>query len=211
MLADPAVHLDEYHVGHWIMFVRSLLHRSPSNLAEYQSTGVKVWRETLKKMEARYDELRQDTDPPSHAEYVASLPPMHGAARVLESLPTTLASNYVLQELSKAPWLLFNVPNSSPSLLLSDAPIVRTNGFHTENGHIAMPLSPRRFLLIARDRKVAESIDRTPIRQLVKSLNRSVVEQARHFVAATDLRQISFISKHFNPPASSGEPHEVAG
>ena len=148
-------------------------------------------------MEPRYADLRTDTDPATHAEYVATLTEKHGAGRTLESLPGILASPGVMSELAKAEWLIFDVPDNAPSLLLSDAPIVRTNGFHSTNGHMAMPLSPHRFLLIARSKSVARNIDSVPIRQLAKSMNRGVVDQARHFVVASDLRQQGFIAKHF--------------
>lgn len=197
LLAATMVNLDEFDVGHWAMFMRSLLHRSPTRLREYRESGMRIWWETIRKAADRYDDLRAAGDPETHAEYLATRTEAEGAAAVFENIPQLLAGERVLAAFAKAPWLKYDVPASSPPLLLSDAPIVMTNGFDTPGGHIAMPLSPTRFMVISRDDKTAMSIDRVPVKLLAKGLNDGTVRQARHFVAATDTSQLRFISNRF--------------
>jgi hypothetical protein len=198
LLATPVVELNDFDVGHWSMFMRSLLHRSPTRLAEYRKSGIKIWWETLRKVADRYDAMRSADDPPTHAEYLASRTEVEGAAAVIENIPQLLATPTVLAAFARAPWARYDVPESCPSLLLSDSPIVMTNGFDVPGGHIAMPLSPTRFIVISRDQKTALEIDRVPVKLLAKGLNDAVARQARHFVAAVDTSQRRFISNRFS-------------
>jgi hypothetical protein len=206
LLSTPIKYLNDLDVGHWSMFIRSLMLRSPENLASYQGRGLTVWRGVVRGAADKYMDVRTDDDPPTHAEYVATRTITEGRAHVLETLPHLLASSGVLERLARAPWQRYDVPPSAPALLLSDAPIVRTNGFDIPDGHIAMPLSPRRFLLIARDADTAARLDRIPVKVMVKGLNRSVVSQARRFVVAHDLSQARFIEKHFATGANASRP-----
>ena len=199
LLANPIVDLDEHDVGHWAMFVRSLLHRSPSLLAEYRDSGTKIWWDIVRNSADRYQDLRSKDDPTTHQEYVAQRTDTEGAAAVINNMPQLLAISGVLAAFARAPWIRYDVPNTAPSLLLSDSPIVMTNGFDVPGGHIAMPLSPSRFMVLARDRQTALEIDSVPVRLLAKGLNDGVVRQARHFVAATSISQARFIGNRFIP------------
>jgi len=197
LLATPSANLDELDVGHWSMFMRSLLHRSPTRLDEYRKSGIAIWWEIVRNAADRYNEMRSAADPLTHAEYLASRTETEGAAAVIENMPHLLAGHRVLAAFARAPWASYDVPASCPSLLLSDAPIVMTNGFDVPGGHIAMPVSPTRFIVISRDSKTALDIDRVPVKLLAKGLNDGVVRQARHFVAAIDTSQKRFIDNRF--------------
>lgn len=188
-------------VATWVMFVLSLLNRTPRALQAMKSYGVSVTSEILTEAADRYSELRGRTDPETLDEFLATRLHVTSDRTILLNFPRLLTSERILEVTGKAPWGIFTVPRSQPSLLLSDAPVARTNGFHTENGHIALPLSPRRLMIIVRDSATARLMQGAPIGNLVRAMNRETVTRAREFVVADSPGQARFIRRYFGAAA----------
>lgn len=197
MLTPTVTTLDPAATLGWVTFIQSLFHRSPENMRVTKLAGKEVWRATLPEFRDAYTAIRAADDPLTFEEYVEKRDPIEAEQSLLWSLPRLIMNDTVGQHLQSIPWVQFHVPPDEPELLLSDDPMMRTNGIKTPNGHIAMPLSPRRLLVIASERSTIKSIDDVPIRQLVKDMNKWTVASARHFVVASDTRQAPFIKKHF--------------
>ena len=94
-------------------------------------------------------------------------------------------------------WRVYTFPSSEREFLLSDNPVVQSDGIEREDGHIAMPLTPRKLLVMTRHVAYQDTIAHIRPADLVRQVNTWVVESARHFVVASDLSQKRFIENHF--------------
>lgn len=183
--------------GTWVMFLLSLLNRTPQALAAMKQFGEITVRNILGDNAERYPELRAPTDPETLEGFLATRVEATAARTTLRNFPNLLFSENISRVMADAPWGIFSVPKGQPSLLLSDSPVARTNGFLTTNGHIALPLSPRRLMIIVRDNDTARLLEGVPMRDLVRNMNRETVTRAREFVVADSPGQATFIQRHF--------------
>lgn len=183
--------------GVWLAFVLSLLNRTPQALAAMKRFGEVTVRDILTENADRYGELRAVSDPDTLDEFLSTRLKPTSERTTLWNFPNLLASENIMRVMGKAPWGMFTVPPNQPSLLLSDSPVARTNGFLTENGHVAFPLSPRRLMIMVRDQDTARLFDGLPMRDLVRTMNRKTVTRAREFVVADGPEQAKFICRHF--------------
>ena len=115
----------------------------------------------------------------------------------MTALPRIAINTKIAGFLHRLHWLIMDVPEGRYDLLLSDDPLARTNGLATPQGHLAMPLSPRRMLIGAYDAEFARHLRVANPRDLLKGMNDWTVQSARHFVCARDRGSELYIRKHF--------------
>jgi len=192
LIASPMVKLTGTELSAWSTFILSLLHRSPGHLSATKKAGVIFWKQALQ-------EIRNDgrASPAVIDEYLRLSGPHEGEKAILRNLPALISNPKIGQFLNSCKWAVIEAPQGEIALLLSDDPLVRTNGLRTPEGHIAMPLSPRHLLIAAWKLETVQRIRALPIQQVIKMMNAWTVRSARHFVIAPDLRQQPFIEKHF--------------
>lgn len=182
----------------WIQFMLSLFYRSPAYLEGYIGAGREQLQHVLGIIsEADYQEKRAATDPETLAEYVAGISDDEAAYRTMRLLPYSVTRNNILEAFGRLNWIRVQTPSHCPDILLSDDPLMRSNGLHTYGGYVATPLGPRQLLIGTHEREMAESIAAADPVKLVRDANTWIVEGARHFVAARDQRQTRFIANRF--------------
>lgn len=181
----------------WSNFIVSLFHRAPEHLEATKAAGSRIWRNPKPSFEKQYQDMRSPTDPTEYSEYIARRSDHAIETDVLRNLPYLIMNKNISEHLVKCHWVKFPVPDNEIELVLSDDPLLRTNGIMVPGGHFAMPLSPRQLLIIAPERSTIKNIDRVPIKHLVKEMNSWSVQSARKIVVASNLDQMKFISKHF--------------
>lgn len=197
MNATPPQHLSPDETTAWSIFMRALMHRTPEYMVETKRSGARIFANIREGLRERYPSLRSETDPVSFDEWAGRRTPEETERSILLGLPGVLVSERVVSFLNECHWVHFNIPMGERSLLLSDNPLARTDGLKIPGGHMAMPVSPRRLLIVARERETVTRIDRTSLSQIVRNMNRWTVQSAQHFVVATDRSQEPFIRKHF--------------
>lgn len=157
----PIVPLTAVETSAWSVFMLSLLHRTPECLQATKDAARRMWTEVLENVRDQYSDLRSDTDPASFEEYVSSREPAAAEQSLLWGLPELIANPRIGQFVNDMHWAARDIPFNQPELLLSDNALARTNGIRVPGGHLAMPLSPRRLLLIAWERDFAERLKRS--------------------------------------------------
>jgi len=204
MLANPPARLQQIEVNDWGHFLLSLLHRTPTFMQETKKYGIEMWRQVLDDAAEGRSVLPASWEPSKIKDYRAAATDADGEASVMRALPMLIANTRMIAHLQGLHWAYYDAPLSGPDLLLSDNPVLMTNGIDVPGGHLAMPLSPRRFIVLARERETIEVLNRASPRQLVKGVNRHTVRSANEFVVAADLAQAPFVRKHFGAePAQS--------
>jgi hypothetical protein len=188
----------------WTLFIMSIFHRTPAYLTAVKAGGERLHAETMRRLREEYATLRQPHDPQTFEEYEAAEGGSSAELTTLRVLPNLIGNRTVIDAMMRLQWMFVDVPEECHDLLLSDDPVARSNGLKKKDGHVAMPLAPRRLLIGAWDREFTHQLLNTPPKELVKGMNTWAVESARHFVAATDLRQERFIRNHFGRDPKPG-------
>ncbi len=197
MVQSPVVGLSDAEMSAWSIFVRTLFHRSPSGFKSTQFHSIRIWEETVREIGPRYAQMKGPDDPETIDEYIRE--GMNGAAydQVLEHFPDTMMSSRVGQFLNNLHHAYLTTSPPANTFLISDGVPIRTNGLATDGAHYAIPLSPRRLLVAAHQKKTLRDISAMTTKDLVTQVNRWIVEKAENFVAATDKRQERFIRNRF--------------
>lgn len=196
--------LSARELSHWSVFILSLLHRTPENLAASKAGGSKIWHNNAEHVRERYEDLRGPNDPLTYQEYVAGQDEREPERSLLRILPRIVLNETLGRILNGLYWQVYQLTDQVPDLLLSDDPVARTGGLKRHNGHMAMPLSPRRLLVGTWDAAFHHELRRMPAKDLAKGMNAWCVEGARHFVAAKDRSQARFIENRFGSNLRSG-------
>lgn len=186
-----------FEANSWTNFILSMLLRTPDalHLAREQSIALLDELENLCKED--YNETRTPNLPLSYEEYIESLTDEVKAADFMRYLPRLIANQEIGDFIIRGVWRAFELPEGAHDLLLSDDPMIRSDG----NGfgvHLAMPLSPRIFLIMVPDMEIIQKFSRLDdIPGIARQINISTVESARRFVIARDRSQSRFIENRF--------------
>jgi hypothetical protein len=106
-----------------------------------------------------------------------------------EAFPSMLTSEFALRELLSMNWTICTLHPPTPYLLTSDRPIIMTNGLMHDQGHIALPISPRSFFLAYRSEDFYRAVSARSEQELAETVNNHVAKQAINFVYTFDESQ----------------------
>ena len=180
----------------WTFFMISLLMRTPKALETTKIKGRQIGRLGLSDQTHNKSLPSSITEEQLH-EYIKGLTDHELDSSTMRLLPDFVKNERISNFIFNMQWIVIDIKESSHSLLISDEPLARTNGIANPNGHLAIPLSPRRLLLAAWHPSTLKQIISERPSKLVKAMNRWTVESARHFVVSTDRKQETFIRKWF--------------
>ncbi len=196
--------LEPDELSAWALLIRSLMHRTPENLRSTKAALGRIEEHLAAEIRENYEELRGPADPPTFAAYQATLHRHEQERTALRLLPDVIMNRRIGTFMINMKWRVFAIDEGSPSLLMSDDPVARTNGIGNPGGHLAMPLSPSRLLVMAESDDAMRTITAMPLTEMARNMNRWTVESARRFVVAVDRKQERFVRNRFgnNPKRS---------
>ena len=131
----------------WCAFIFALLHRTPYYFSTMITRGTEIIKETIADLGDRYYELREPHQPATFEEFVASMDEKAFRQRVFATVPNLILNTNILNFLRNMHWGVLVMDDPRPNLLLSDDPLVRTDGLKTDGGHVALPLSPSHLMV----------------------------------------------------------------
>ena len=204
MLGSKPINLAPEQGSDWVRFVLSLMFRTPENLTSGKAAIARIEERLMDEIREHYDELRHPADPPTFIEFAAAEHPHHKERQALEMLPDMMNHRGIGQYMINMRWHVMDLDETCPTLLLSDDPLARTNGTAITGGHLAMPLSPRRLLVLSNSAETDATLRNVGVRALAREMNRWTVEGARRFVAATDRSQERFVRNRFGRDPKRG-------
>lgn len=181
----------------WCVFIFALLHRTPHYFDTMIRHGTRIIKETIADLGDKYLALREPHQPATFEEFVTSMDEEAFRQRVFATVPNLILNTNIVNFLRNMHWAVLVMESPRPNLLLSDDPVVRTDGLRTDGGHVVLPLSPSHLMVGAYQMKKLREIQAMDAMDLVKQVNGQTVEAARAFVVATDDRQERFIVNRF--------------
>lgn len=183
----------------WSRFLLSLLHRTPRHWDRLLDELARLDAEALPEIQAKYEELRQPTDPETFDEWVARRDPAYIQKARYKILARAIDNAELGTRINNIEWRVHDLSKSDRALLTSDNPVVLVPIDRAE-GHLALPISPTKLFVGARESKfhdqISELAQRNPSR-LAGQVNRLSVERADDVVIAHDETQRFFIERHF--------------
>ncbi len=214
MNASPPEHLNDLEVSAWSVFVRALFYRTPHTLRAIKNSAVIDFENMIEGFRESWSSLTA-SETTTFEEFRGKFLGNRLEQSALDALPNILVSERVGQILNELHKRIIVLPPEYHDFLISDDFVVRTNGIMIPRGHFAIPISPRRLLVMAYERQTLDEIVGLPTRNLLTQINRWTVESARHFVAGSDRQQERFIRNRFGidlkQPVSSRSSARTSG
>jgi hypothetical protein len=180
----------------WARFLMSMVQRSPAKVAELRDRWKAEYLKPDEVIERRYQELRTSTDPATLREYLeqASAETLgRGQVRLLQMAMDLPKVGHTLVNMR---WGVLTIPEVAFKFLASDRPVIMTNGIGRDEGHVALPIGPRKLFLAARKQETIDRILNVPTCDLIMGVNTLVVQRAEKFVYGESDLAVNFVEKH---------------
>ncbi len=179
------------------LFIISLLHRSPTSIRLLEKSTIYMMDKVLEDLREKYVFVRSRNDPETFDDYFERYDNIQRLSHLSNVFRTLLISNQLARFIANLHWFKVDLSQSAFPLLLSDDPMIRTNGIAKPDGHIAFPLTPTIAMVGVFKREYFKEISAQNPSALARLINTQTVEAAREFVVALDDKQDRFIRNRF--------------
>lgn len=190
-------HLSRQEPYHLAIFIMSLLHRSPDGIKDLAALSKKMLAEIRLDLRERYAEIRGSNDPLTVEEFEKQQGNEADVAILARQLPSIIMNENIIRYLSNMNWIRIERSHFEKRLLLSDDPIIRTNGLKQSDGHIAFPVNPDYLVVGTHTFEFKQHLIDQDEKFVFTEANKNVVQSARHFVVSYDRSQTRFINNRF--------------
>ncbi|MEP9349517.1 DUF4238 domain-containing protein [Xanthobacter sp. KR7-225] len=181
----------------WTRFNLSLLLRCPEYINTLRMWWPNEFRRTDPAQEARYQSQRSESDPPTFFDFLSTRPEAEIEKYQFEFLFKLIDSSRMGTQINNLHWRVVDFTPDCVPLLTSDRPVIRTSGLMLPNGHLALPIGPRKLFVATHDDAVLNKIKQVSRTHLAKEINQHVVRNAVRYVYAIDDKHLPFIKKNF--------------
>jgi hypothetical protein len=195
ILTDRIGEMSAEHRCAWARFIMSMIQRSPGKIAELRKLWKAEYRKPDEKLDLDYQAMRKPTDPKTLAEAIEELSPESVARGQVRLLQTVMDLPGVGTQIVRMHWGVFTIPDVPFNFLTSDRPIVMTNGIGKPEGHVVVPIGPRKLFLAANRKETFSQGVHLPPYDLIREVNAMVVEQAEKFVYGDSDFALNFVEK----------------
>ena len=178
-LAEANEHGAERDKYGLVQFVLSLLHRTPDRI-DWIENRLREALEEHPEFDNAGDEIYRD-----------------GALWVMADL---IQSDKVLARLLSLKTFFITIGASGYDLLTGDRPILLSDGLASANAFVLLPVGPRRLMVMAEKRDVADYLVAQEPKILSKAINATVVVQANNLIISTSGREFKFVEDRLGIP-----------
>jgi hypothetical protein len=179
--------LSEQEVEWFVVYVRSLMHRTPERLKKFEAKAKMYLDDSRSHLQDGLLEIENEKEPNSFDD----------DRLIMNTLPKMILDPTIISFITAFHWTNVDVTSAEIRLVISDNPVIHTKSLATELGHIAVPISPTLIRIGAPKVQTIDTILKFTPSELVKTMNLQMVCGASRFVATTDKSLDSFIKKHF--------------
>ncbi|MFG1338984.1 DUF4238 domain-containing protein [Xanthobacter autotrophicus] len=181
----------------WTLFLISLLLRCPEDIDIFSKWWGGEFIQTDRESEQEYQKRRRDSDPVNFREYLTNRPISEIEITKFRILSNLIGTQEIGQTINNFNWHVVCFPPNCVPLMTSDRPIIRTNGLMRPNGHLAIPIGPKRLFVATPDNNMSKYLQQAPLTQIAKEINQHVVRSAMRFSYAEDDKHLKFVAKNF--------------
>ncbi len=196
LLSEPNALRDRDVRRSWTIFLRTMLLRTPYQQAGSLAALEIIWRAADEEVERKYAAMRTPGMPETATAYLEALNPNAARESAFRIYAESMGNDRTTHHIMNLPWRIYDCSVADYRLVLSDHPVVLVP-LETADGHVAMPLSPTKYLVAATSDRTKAISDAIRPKLAVRIINKLSVQRAQHCVIAEDRSQETFIRKHF--------------
>ncbi len=182
----------------WTAFLMSLRSRNPDFIEHFNSVVPNALKESLDANPKEYDALSEVSDPPTLSKYAEQNFPDITEEFKLSLFKNLATDSKIGNKILNMNWGLCPLKVKKSHLLLSDSPIIFTEGIDHPDLIIALPVGPHTAFMATNTDRIVAAIQRSPQEHLMTRINESSLNQARKRIYALDRSLYSFISDKIN-------------
>ena len=180
----------------WTRFVLSLLQRTPDEMRAIFDVVSKYTESKRSTFQGHYESIRASAAWPTFEEYWADQLSEITARIWIQATQRNIDSRKLGQYINNLHWRVIEI-HGSFTFMTCDRPIIMTNGLDRPDGHLALPIGPRKLFVAGNNPQVVQSLVGSDSDNLAKFVNDRIVRQARRFCIATDNTHLRFFTKRF--------------
>lgn len=184
-------------ISAWSRFVIALHLRHPDAMPEMRAAAQSIWDASGTDYQARYESIREPTDPPTFDEYLALRDPLIAVKMRVNLIMKAFDNEIVGAHINQMTHAIIDFSTSPFRLLTSDRPVQFFN-LKEPNGMLSIPISPTKMFVAVNETAVLDQLRRAAPRELATHANGYVVSRARRFVWAQDASQQRFIENRIS-------------
>jgi hypothetical protein len=176
----------------WSRFMLAQKLRAPEDIAQLRQSSGEALGKAMSELEEVYAAQRSEGDPPTLLAELEQKNPGQEDKFALSVARNLMNHSDICRLFDDMHWLVLDVPETGFSLLTSDRPIWMTATLTEEDALMVMPIGPRK-LFTAVVRPGTQLRRRT---DLVKTVNKLVVQHAVKYVYGQTDSMLPFVQKH---------------
>lgn len=181
----------------WTFFLISLLLRCPEDIDILGKWWSSEFIRTDPELEQEYQKRKRDSDPTTFRDYLNGRPISEIETTKFRILSKLIGNKEIGQIINNLNWHVVCFPSNCVPLMTSDRPIIRTNGIMRPNGHLAIPIGPKRLFIATPDANMSRYLQNAPLTQVAKEINQHVVKSAVRFIYSENDQHLTFVRKNF--------------
>jgi hypothetical protein len=165
----------------------STIHRNPEKIAEISRVWNDGYDDITRRLEHKYDGLRQKGDPATYADYIASQKKGTSERLFANLVKGMMDSEEVGKALNSMDWVVLDLSDATRPLMTSDRPIVLPHGLAHIDSVVEIAISPNHLFVGCRNKYHLEIILKNNSKdRIVGAHNDAVCKQAKDYVYAVD-------------------------
>jgi len=123
-------------------------------------------------------------------------------AGALNTFADLVQSQLMIERLMELRTFVINMDDKAHDLLISDSPLMISNGIDHKDAFVMLPIGPRKLLMLAEDKALPDHAVSHGGKRISKAVNDAVTIQAKKLVFGPDKKQFRFIDNRLNRPNS---------
>ena len=195
---DAALAMNASQRSAWSRFLIGLDTRGPEDVRAFWQLWRKRYLYANEHSEREYAKIRPEDLPATLKEFLESTPEQEIEKSGGDLFPRLIDNASIGQTINEMIWKILEFPNSRFELLTSDRPVIRSNVLNSSEGHIALPIGPRRLFVAATREETFLALSKRAETSIVVECNQHCVKSALKYSYGTDDQQFRFISNRMS-------------
>lgn len=185
-------------LNNWSRFLVAQMLRAPRDIAQLKSSVGQEWNKAAQKLRESYAARRSSNDPATLEEYMAQQHPAHADEFALSIARMLMEHTKICHLLNGMHWCVLNVPQGCYPLLTSDHPVWMTATLAEDDDFLMMAIGPRRLFAATIKPETQRRLQARRRGELVKDVNKIIVQHAEKFVYGQTDDMLPFVQKHMS-------------
>lgn len=172
----------------WSRFIVGLLIRSPATVKNIYD---RMSNPTAKE----YKDLKKEFERDFPGRRYEDIPPLEMKRGAMYSLAKLMQNAQVEDMLNSMMWTVYDLGLPELRFFTSDRPVIMTNGLAKKDGHLALPISPRKMFFAFANKDIAAEIKGLSPWHIADQANHVVIRSAIEVAWDTNASRLPYVAR----------------